>query len=102
MPLIRYRTGDIGQLDSANCACGRNLPLLSYVEGRQTDFLITPSGRVLHALAIIYPISEAPGIAEFQVVQETVQKVVLRLVTESSFSASDAERLIEKARMVLG
>jgi phenylacetate-CoA ligase len=102
MPLIRYRTGDVGQLDSSECACGRGLPLLSYVEGRQTDFLVTPSGRVLHALAIIYPIREAPGVAEFQVVQETVGQVVIRLVADNSFSESAGKTLISKARLALG
>ena len=102
MPLIRYRTGDVGQLDSSDCTCGRGLPLLSYVEGRQTDFLVTPSGRVLHALAIIYPIREAPGVAEFQVVQETVGRVVIRLVADDSFSESACRTLIGKARLALG
>jgi phenylacetate-CoA ligase len=102
MPLIRYRTGDVGQLDSSECSCGRGLPLLSYVEGRQTDFLVTPSGRVLHALAIIYPIREAPGVAEFQVVQETVGQVVIRLVADSNFSESAGQTLIGKARLALG
>ena len=102
MPLIRYRTGDVGQLDSSECSCGRGLPLLSYVEGRQTDFLVTPSGRVLHALAIIYPIREAPGVSEFQVVQETVGQVVIRLVADSSFSESACKTLVAKARLALG
>jgi phenylacetate-CoA ligase len=102
MPLIRYRTGDIGQLDDSECACGRGLPLLSYVEGRQTDFLVTPSGRVLHALAIIYPIREAPGVLEFQVVQDTVREVIIRLVADNTFSANSAKELVEKARLALG
>lgn len=102
MPLIRYRTGDVGQLDSSECSCGRGLPLLSYVEGRQTDFLVTPSGRILHALAIIYPIREAPGVAEFQVVQENAGQVVIRLVSDSSFSDSACNTLIGKARLALG
>jgi len=102
MPLIRYRTGDVGQLDSSECSCGRGLPLLSYVEGRQTDFLVTPSGRVLHALAIIYPIREAPGIAEFQVIQETAGQVVIRLVADNSFSESACKALISKALLALG
>ena len=102
MPLIRYRTGDVGQLDSTECSCGRGLPLLSYVEGRQTDFLVTPSGRVLPALAIIYPIREAPGVAEFQVVQETIREVVIRLVTDEDFSDSACKTLIHKAQLALG
>jgi phenylacetate-CoA ligase len=102
MPLIRYRTGDVGQLDSSECSCGRGLPMLRSVEGRRTDFLVTPSGRVLHALAIIYPIREAPGIMEFQVVQDSVGEVVIRLVTDASFSDSASATLLKKARLALG
>ena len=102
MPLIRYRTGDVGQLDPSKCACGRGLPLMSYVEGRQTDFLVTPSGRVLHALAVIYSIRETPGVAEFQVVQQTVGEVVIRVVTDGRFSDGACKTLIEKARLALG
>jgi len=102
MPLIRYRTGDVGELDSSLCSCGRGLPLLRYVEGRRTDFLITPSGRVTHALAIIYPIREVPGIVEFQVVQQSLEQVVLRLVTDASFADSAGAALQEKCRTALG
>lgn len=102
MPLIRYRTGDVGQLDSSTCRCGRGLLLLSYVEGRQTDFLVTPSGRVLHALAIIYPIRETPGIEEFQVVQQAVGEVVIRVVADGRFTDGACKTLIEKARLALG
>ncbi|MGH7415893.1 MAG: phenylacetate--CoA ligase family protein, partial [Candidatus Rokuibacteriota bacterium] len=48
-PIVRYRTGDVGSLDPTPCACGRALPKLRHLEGRTTDFLVTPSGRVIHA-----------------------------------------------------
>jgi phenylacetate-CoA ligase len=102
MPLIRYRTGDIGQLETSECICGRGLPLLSYVEGRRTDFLVTPSGRVLHALAIIYPIRETPGIVEFQVFQATLRQIVIRVVTDSAFSDVACKSLAKKASLALG
>jgi phenylacetate-coenzyme A ligase PaaK-like adenylate-forming protein len=34
MPLIRYRTGDLGRLIATPCACGGSLPRLGRVEGR--------------------------------------------------------------------
>ena len=101
MPLIRYRTGDIGRLDSAECICGRGLPSLSYVDGRRTDFLVTPSGRVVHALAIIYPIRETPGVIEFQVVQESIREIVIRLVHDTTFTETSYKSLVEKARLAL-
>ena len=34
MPLIRYRTGDLGRLIQGRCACGSELPRLDQVQGR--------------------------------------------------------------------
>jgi phenylacetate-CoA ligase len=39
-PLIRYRTGDIGELDSAPCECGRTLARVTRLVGRRDDMLI--------------------------------------------------------------
>jgi phenylacetate-CoA ligase len=102
MPMIRYRTGDMGRLVSDPCSCGRRLPRLESVEGRRTDFLITPGGRVLHALAIIYPLRESPLVKQFQVVQETVDRIVLRIVPERELSADEIQGLIKKARLAVG
>ena len=44
MPIIRYRIGDMGELDSSACPCGRTLPCLKRLEGRRIDFLVTRRG----------------------------------------------------------
>lgn len=102
MPLIRYRTGDMGRLLDGRCACGRALPRLGSVEGRRTDFLLTPSGRLLHALAIIYPLRENPSIRQFQVVQETVEKVIIRVVPQGPLHAEERQKLAQTVQTVLG
>jgi phenylacetate-CoA ligase len=40
LPLIRYRTGDIGSLVRAPCDCGRTLARLASLRGRRDDMLI--------------------------------------------------------------
>ena len=40
LPLIRYRTGDIGSLTTEPCACGRTLARLHDLRGRLDDMLI--------------------------------------------------------------
>jgi phenylacetate-coenzyme A ligase PaaK-like adenylate-forming protein len=102
MPIIRYRTGDIGELEQGPCGCGRGLPRLKSVQGRQTDFLVTPSGKIVHALAIIYAIREMPGIKEFQVLQDEFMHVLIRVVTTAAFSNGDREQLLAKANIALG
>src|SRR6516165_5203725 len=40
LPLLRYRTGDIGRLADAPCACGRTMVRLTGLRGRHDDMLI--------------------------------------------------------------
>ena len=40
LPLIRYRTGDIGSVDGAPCECGRTFARLTELVGRRDDMLI--------------------------------------------------------------
>ncbi len=40
MPLLRYWTGDITTLDSAECTCGRTLVRMALIKGRTDDMLI--------------------------------------------------------------
>lgn len=103
MPIIRYRTGDLGRLEPAPCPCGRTLPRLASVEGRSTDFLVTPDGRALHALGVIYVLRELPGVAEFQVEQETLDRVTVRVVPDGAMlSGADRQRLVQRLAGVLG
>ena len=37
-PFIRYRTGDVAVLDERRCPCGRGLPLLKDIQGRDDRF----------------------------------------------------------------
>lgn len=43
-PLIRYEIGDYGRLLISGCSCGKQLPLMDKVRGRQTAIITTPSG----------------------------------------------------------
>lgn len=47
MPLIRYRTGDLGRMLVKPCACGCLKPRLDRVEGRLDDSVPLPDGRAL-------------------------------------------------------
>jgi phenylacetate-CoA ligase len=40
MPLIRYRTGDIGSITSERCPCGRTQTRITSLRGRRDDMLI--------------------------------------------------------------
>ncbi len=91
-PFVRYRTGDVGSLSDAQCRCGRGLPLMEEIDGRTTDFIRAPDGTVLHGLALIYVLREMPQIKEFKIIQETLTRLTLQLVSDvQDRSAIEAE-----------
>jgi phenylacetate-CoA ligase len=101
-PFIRYRTGDIGVLDDAPCACGRGLPLLKAIEGRSTDFLVAQDGTVMHGLALIYVIRDLPGVRQFKIVQESLTHTRILLVTDAQFDEANLARIEVGIRQRLG
>ena len=102
MPMIRYRTGDRGRLLADRCRCGRGLPLMDVVQGRTTDFLRLPDGNVRHALSIIYPLRETPGIRQFRVVQERDFGVVVEVVCDGRAAQVTRESVSRSLRPVIG
>lgn len=94
---IRYRIGDLAAWSVDRCACGRDtLPVLSELVGRQEDLVIGPGGRELvrfHGLFI-----DLAGVAEGQVVQEAMDKFVVKIVPTPSHSRNDAE--VIRSRMI--
>jgi phenylacetate-CoA ligase len=81
-PFVRYRTGDIGALDSKSCGCGRGLPLLKEIQGRSTDFIVAKNGTVMHGLALIYILRDLPQIRAFKIIQENIDFTRICVVSD--------------------
>jgi phenylacetate-CoA ligase len=60
LPLIRYRTGDIGRLVGGPCACGRTFVRITGLRGRQDDMLIV-RGVNLHPSQVEYLLLSVDG-----------------------------------------
>jgi len=101
-PFIRYRTGDIGVLGSAPCACGRGLPLLQDIQGRSTDFVVAADGTVMHGLSLIYILRDLPGVQAFKVVQESRAHTRVLLVTDAAFAPDAVSSIVAGFRQRLG
>lgn len=103
-PFIRYRTGDVGVLDTAECRCGRGLPVLKEIQGRSTDFLVTADGAVMHGLALVYILRDLPQVQSFKIIQETREHTRVQIVTAEPASAELLARIEAgfKARLGAG
>lgn len=102
MPMIRYRTGDVGKLKAGRCACGRGLPMLDVIEGRITDFIHLPDGTIKHALSIIYPLREMAGLRQFRVIQQKDFSVAVEVVVDDRGERITREAVAQRIRPVLG
>lgn len=67
MPLIRYKTGDLGTIDKAACKCGLPYPRLTNLQGRIHDFLVLADGRKISTSLILDLVDKHGGINNFQV-----------------------------------
>jgi phenylacetate-CoA ligase len=101
-PFVRYRTGDVGALDTGRCSCGRGLPLLREIQGRTTDFVVAADGSVMHGLALIYVLRDMAGIEAFRIVQETPRLTRVQIVPGEGFLPAAVEQIIAAFRRRLG
>jgi len=101
-PFIRYRTGDMGILDTAKCSCGRGLPMLKEIQGRSTDFVVAHDGTVMHGLALIYVLRDLPEIASFKIIQESRERVRVLVVPRGVLTAAARNSIDEGLRLRLG
>lgn len=101
-PFIRYRTGDVGTLDERPCSCGRTLPLLKEIEGRSTDFLVAQDGTVMHGLSLIYIVRDLAGVRQFKIVQESLDRTDILLVTDERFDPVSMALIERGAKARLG
>lgn len=98
MPLIRYRTGDLVELDVEPCQCGRTFARLAGgILGRADDMLVVRGMNVFPS-AIEGVVREFPAVAEFrlQVWRERGMDE-LRLLVEptEAASADEGEALVD-------
>ncbi|MDH3266851.1 MAG: hypothetical protein OEM25_07795, partial [Gammaproteobacteria bacterium] len=102
MPFIRYDLGDRATASDAKCRCGRSLPLIASVDGRQSDFLIATDGTEVHGEFFTHLFYGHPDVIQFQVVQESREHVVLRIVPKSIDCKGDFSEITETTARVLG
>lgn len=96
MPFIRYRIGDYGEMSGRPCDCGRGFPLLKSVDGRVFDIVVAPNGRFLSGTYWTILFKTVDGIRQFQLVQESIDALDVKLVTEPSFQKASLAKLEER------
>jgi phenylacetate-CoA ligase len=103
MPLIRYQIGDVAVVSDRACPCGRGLPLIESVVGREADYVLTPAGDLVSGISLTDNFaSNVPGLAQLQIVQEEVRKFLFRIVRDHDFTAASECRIGELVTTFFG
>ena len=105
MPFIRYSIGDGGAWAAGEaCSCGRALPRLSSVDGRRADAFQTSDGRSLWTgfTGAAFRCLAHPTIRQFQVVQKSLDQIVVRLVQEGDVPAATLAEIAQTMQAAFG
>ncbi len=103
MPLIRYKIGDVGVLSNeSNCECGCNYPKLEKITGRSTDLFKTSTGKVVDGEFFTHLFYFVEGIKLFQVIQEELDHITVKIVKDSEVSSWSLREINKKIKIVMG
>jgi phenylacetate-CoA ligase len=103
-PLIRYEIGDQAEIGPA-CPCGRGLPTLRRIIGRDRNLILMPDGS--RRWPLIGALGER-GFAQFvpvlqvQLIQRERERIEVRLVVARPLSAGEERRVADHIRHSLG
>ncbi|MCA1974330.1 MAG: hypothetical protein LDL44_15945 [Caenispirillum sp.] len=92
MPLIRYELGDYAEAGGP-CDCGRGLPVLGRILGRQRNMLVLPDGRRHWPSFPAQMWRDVAPVEQFQIIQETDGALVVRYVMAQALTPAQREAL---------
>lgn len=72
MPLLRYRTGDLGVVETGPCACGRRTPRLARLLGRKINCFRLATGGLFAPTYFNDLFVRFPALEEFQITQNAI------------------------------
>jgi phenylacetate-CoA ligase len=100
-PLLRYELRDYATVGTP-CACGRTLPVLARIAGRERNMLRLPDGTTHWPLVGFHRFREIAPVRQYQLVQHALQSVEVRLACDRALTAAEEAQLGAVIRAALG
>ena len=91
-PLIRYELGDYAEMGGP-CVCGRTLPVLNRVVGRERNMWIRPDGQRMWPMFSSTVWGHMDAIRQLQLVQHEVRRIEARVVGPRPLSGPEEGEL---------
>jgi phenylacetate-CoA ligase len=103
MVILNYRLGDIASFLPRSCPCGRTLPLLSFPQGRENEWLRLPDGRNVNGLYLHILLRGEPDVFQYRIIQLEPSRFELDLVHRPGADRAAFEARVKgKFRELLG
>lgn len=102
MPLLRYDIGDDIEVYAKPraCPCGRTLPLIKAIHGRNGEAVVTPDGRFLTSLYVLPDLME--GIRFIQFIQESPAGLSVLVVPDPTWNEKVRDMVFLYIRRAVG
>lgn len=97
-PRLRYAVGDWGSLapEDYRCPCGRTLPVLASLEGREDAVFVAADGSLVHGHLAAHVVREMRGVVQIQLIQKARGHFLVRLVLEPGRDPGETGRRVEQ------
>ena len=100
MPLIRYAIGDYAELGGP-CPCGRGLPVLQRIPGRQRNRVVLPDGRrTWPDVSALW--AAIPDVEQIQLIRHGPDHVEVRYAREQPLSPAEEHAGGQRIHQALG
>ncbi len=102
MPLIRYRTMDIGEINGFCNGCDRFYPVVKKLEGRVEDFLIDKYSNIISIIGVGTHSHSFDNVKMYQFYQEEKGKALLRIIKKNVYTGADTLKIKDEIIKKLG
>lgn len=100
-PLIRYELRDHATVGGP-CACGRTLPTLARIAGRERNMVKLPDGSAHWPLVGFHRFRDIAPVRQYQLIQRSLDGIEVRLVCDRGLKPDEEARLAAVIRDALG
>jgi len=102
MPLVRYEIGDYAYAAGEPCTCGRRLPTMGRIIGRGINLFVNARGKLLVPWTLLRVLKDQPVLAQYQVVQRTVDRFLIRFVAPRALTTEERSAIQAGFEAILG
>jgi phenylacetate-CoA ligase len=100
-PLVRYGIGDYAEVGPA-CPCGRGLPTLKRIVGRERNMVLKPDGGRHWPLLGAHDFQAVAPIRQYQAIQRSLELIEIRLVADTPLNVAQEQQLSTLIHQALG